>query len=118
MDVRCYLLVRSICKQMLKIENYLGRKFHLCPVMGFYIEIISGLQNGLFENVFFACFCKVCHFLMSVKNNISQSLKLQGFYKTNTCCLSFMVTNIITTLFHNNQYILGICPTRGCTKRA
>ena len=44
------------------------------------------------------------------------------FLERNTCCLSFMVTNMITNMFHNHkqntQSILGICPTRGCTKRA
>ena len=37
------------------------------------------------------------------------------FSHRNTCCLSFMVTNIITNMFHNQiqttQSILDICPT-------
>ena len=43
------------------------------------------------------------------------------FLLRNTCCLSFMVTNIITNMFHNHkqttQSILGICTTRGCTQK-
>ena len=83
--------------------------------MGFCIETISGLQNDsskkpVIKPVLFLCllFCKVYHFLMQVKKN---KLTLHFFFTKKI----LVVTNIITTMFHNHkqitQSILGISPT-------
>ena len=108
--------------------NTCSRKFSgkkALHVIGFYIETISGLQSDSRKG----SVCKFILFSLPVLRDIPLfnvggkiNSTLQCVYKDNACCLSFMVTNIITTIFNNQkqitQSILVICQTRECTKRA
>ena len=80
--------------------------------------VVKGLSESLL--------CVLCLFYLryTIFFNVGEKIISHAtmFLQQNTCCLSFMVTNIITHMFHNHnqttQSILGICPTGGCAKRA
>ena len=80
--------------------------------------VVKGLSESLL--------CFLCLFFVryTIFLNVGEKYKsmLQCFYKEILSYLSFMETDIITNMFHNHkettQSILGICPTRGCIKRA